>query len=61
MNGYPHPQLGNCLLARAYVCPQTYTERFNPLVGLCRGTIFPELVSEYEPEEDEQSKEAQRS
>lgn len=34
-------------LARAYVPPQVYTERFNPAEGLRRGTIFPELVSPY--------------
>lgn len=36
-------------LARAYVRPQRYTQRFDPLEGLKNGTIFPELVSPYTP------------
>ncbi|MDI3540960.1 hypothetical protein H0A61_02089 [Koleobacter methoxysyntrophicus] len=34
-------------LARAYVPFQTYTERYTPLEGLDRGTIFPELYFPY--------------
>ena len=39
-------------LARAYVCPQpAYTQRFCPVEGLKHGTIFPELVRVYVPEQ----------
>ncbi|NPV25848.1 MAG: spore coat associated protein CotJA [Firmicutes bacterium] len=34
-------------LARAYVPFQVYTNRFEPIEGLRRGTIFPELVRPY--------------
>ncbi|HHY47168.1 MAG TPA: spore coat associated protein CotJA [Firmicutes bacterium] len=34
-------------LARAYVPPQVYGERFSPAEGLRQGTIFPELVRPY--------------
>ncbi len=40
-------------LARAYVCPQpAYAQRFNPIEGLNHGTIFPELVRPYVPEQE---------
>jgi len=39
-------------LARAFVCPQpAYAQRFNPVEGLKHGTIFPELVRVYVPEQ----------
>ncbi|MGI6603837.1 MAG: spore coat associated protein CotJA [bacterium] len=34
-------------LARAYVPFQIYTTRFDPVEGLRRGTIFPELYMPY--------------
>jgi len=43
--GQNYPEWANTMkLARAYVRPQRYTQRFNPLEGLQHGTIFPELV-----------------
>ncbi|WP_338823209.1 hypothetical protein MHOCP_14340 [Moorella humiferrea] len=36
-------------LARAYVPWQRYTNRWDPMEGLARGTIFPELFSPYQP------------
>lgn len=36
-------------LARAYVPFQAYVERWPPIVGLERGTIFPELYRPYTP------------
>ncbi|HHZ20506.1 MAG TPA: spore coat associated protein CotJA [Firmicutes bacterium] len=36
-------------LARAYVPFQAYVERWPPMVGLERGTIFPELYRPYVP------------
>lgn len=47
MDNGPANPLGTGNLARAFVCPQTYTTRFNPIEGLMHGTIFPELVSPY--------------
>ncbi|NLE43683.1 MAG: spore coat associated protein CotJA [Chloroflexi bacterium] len=47
MNDRPANPLGTGHLARAFVCPQEYTTRFNPIEGLMHGTIFPELVSPY--------------
>lgn len=44
-------------LARAYVLPQAYAERFNPPDGLRHGTIFPELLMPYVPEEAKPSEE----
>ncbi|NPV89379.1 MAG: spore coat associated protein CotJA [Firmicutes bacterium] len=35
-------------LARAYIPNQTYNERWQPMEGLKRGTIFPELYRPYE-------------
>ncbi|MEA4882582.1 MAG: spore coat associated protein CotJA [Clostridia bacterium] len=40
------------MLAVAHVCPQAYTQRFNPIEGLKHGTIFPELVMAYVPERE---------
>jgi hypothetical protein len=34
-------------LARAYVPFQIYSERLNPMEGLMKGTIFPELYFPY--------------
>lgn len=34
-------------LARAYIPYQEYTHRWQPLEGLKRGTIFPELFRPY--------------
>ena len=34
-------------LARAYVPFQIFTERLNPMEGLMKGTIFPELYFPY--------------
>jgi hypothetical protein len=36
-------------LAQAYIPIQTYIQRWPPMVGLERGTIFPELYRPYEP------------
>ncbi|MFA7634186.1 MAG: spore coat associated protein CotJA [Bacillota bacterium] len=48
--GQNYPEWANTMkLARAYVRPQRYTQRFNPLEGLQHGTIFPELVMPYAP------------
>lgn len=50
--GQDFPEWANTMrLARAYVRPQRYTQRFNPLEGLQHGTIFPELVMPYAPAE----------
>lgn len=38
-------------LARAYVPFQKYRERYDPMKGLMRGTIFPELDMPYVPRE----------
>ncbi|BCV23898.1 MAG TPA: spore coat associated protein CotJA [Firmicutes bacterium] len=38
-------------LARAYVPFQIFTTRLEPLEGLRRGTIFPELYMPYRPRE----------
>lgn len=37
------------MYGHAYVPVQTMTKIFKPHEGLCQGTIFPELVSPYEP------------
>ena len=37
------------MLAQSYVPIQFMNETFKPCVGLKHGTIFPELVSPYEP------------
>lgn len=34
-------------LARAFIKPQKYTQRFSPMEGLDKGTIFPELYCPY--------------
>ncbi len=34
-------------LAQAFVRPQTYGKTLSPMEGLCHGTIFPELLSQY--------------
>lgn len=48
--GQNYPEWADTMkLARAYVRPQLYTQRFNPLEGLQHGTIFPELVMPYAP------------
>ena len=39
----------NPMLAQSYVPTQFLNETFKPCVGLKHGTIFPELVSPYEP------------
>ena len=39
----------NPMLAQSYVPTQFLGETFKPCVGLKNGTIFPELVSSYEP------------
>ena len=39
----------NPLLAQSYVPVQTLDKTFTPCCGLKNGTIFPELVSPYEP------------
>ncbi|AKX94169.1 spore coat associated protein CotJA [Neomoorella thermoacetica] len=36
-------------LARAYVPWQRFTNRWEPMEGLTRGTIFPELYQPYQP------------
>lgn len=36
-------------LARAYVVIQHYHQRFEPMEGLLKGTIFPELYQPYFP------------
>ncbi|GEA15827.1 hypothetical protein E308F_20710 [Moorella sp. E308F] len=36
-------------LARAYVPWQRFTNRWDPMEGLARGTIFPELFQPYQP------------
>ncbi|OIQ60642.1 spore coat associated protein CotJA [Moorella thermoacetica] len=36
-------------LARAYVPWQHFTNRWEPMEGLHRGTIFPELYQPYQP------------
>jgi hypothetical protein len=38
-------------LARAYIKIQHYHERWEPLKGLMKGTIFPELYRPYYPKE----------
>lgn len=39
----------NPMLAQSYVPIQTLDKTFTPCVGLKMGTIYPELVSPYEP------------
>lgn len=39
----------NPMLAQSYVPVQTLDKTFTPCCGLKNGTIFPELVSPYEP------------
>lgn len=39
----------NPMLAQSYVPFQFMDKTFKPEVGLCKGTIFPELVSPYRP------------
>ena len=39
----------NPMLAQSYVPIQYMDETFKPCVGLNKGTIFPELVSPYQP------------
>lgn len=39
----------NPMLANSYVPKQILNETFKPCVGLKHGTIFPELVSSYNP------------
>lgn len=39
----------NPMLGQSYVPYQTMSETFTPCCGLKNGTIFPELVSPYEP------------
>ena len=39
----------NPMLAQSYVPFQYMDQTFKPCVGLKKGTIFPELVSSYEP------------
>lgn len=34
-------------LARAFIKPQKYTQRFSPMEALEKGTIFPELYCPY--------------
>ncbi len=46
----PMPVMG-LSLARAYIPPQMYNTRWEPMEGLLRGTIFPELFSPYIPSE----------
>jgi hypothetical protein len=38
---------GGCALATVYFPNQTYRAGFCPCEALARGTLFPELVSEY--------------
>jgi hypothetical protein len=38
-------------LARAYIKIQRYNQRWQPMEGLMRGTIFPELYRPYGPRE----------
>ena len=38
---------GGCALATVYFLNQTYRAGFCPCEALARGTLFPELVSEY--------------
>lgn len=45
-------------LARAYVPFQVFTTRFDPMEGLRRGTIFPELFMPYRRWERERGNEA---
>ena len=44
-NGLP----SDPMLAQSYVSLQTLNKTFKPSVALRKGTIFPELVSPYEP------------
>lgn len=37
------------VLARAYIKIQHFSQHWEPLVGLLRGTIFPELYRPYHP------------
>ena len=39
----------NFMYGQSYVPIQTMSETFNPEVGLKMGSIFPELISPYEP------------
>lgn len=41
----------NLRLARAYVPFQVYNQRWEPLEGLMKGTIFPELYFPYKRRE----------
>lgn len=41
----------NYIFGYCYVPNQMINETFTPPAGLCRGTIFPELVSPYEPDD----------
>ena len=45
INVFPY----NPMLAQSYVPVQTLDKTFTPCCGLKNGTIFPELVSPYEP------------
>ncbi|MGI9862142.1 spore coat associated protein CotJA [Moorella naiadis] len=38
----------SCHLARAYVPWQRFTNRWEPMEGLIRGTIFPDLFMPYQ-------------
>ncbi len=46
MNGCGVPN-GGCALATVYFPNQTYRAGFCPCEALSRGTLFPELVSDY--------------
>ncbi|MBQ6077166.1 MAG: spore coat associated protein CotJA [Clostridia bacterium] len=41
------PGAGGCALATVYFPTQVYRAGFCPCEALSRGTLFPELVSEY--------------
>jgi hypothetical protein len=43
------PMTPQLKLAQAYVPFQVYVQRWPPVVGLDRGTIFPELYRPYVP------------
>ncbi|MDK2817556.1 MAG: hypothetical protein PWR22_2185 [Moorella sp. (in: firmicutes)] len=48
-NKFEKQSFGGYELARAYVPWQRYTNRWDPMEGLARGTIFPELFQPYQP------------
>jgi hypothetical protein len=45
----------NYELARAFINIQRYHHRWEPMEGLFRGTIFPELYRPYRPRDDYRS------